>query len=109
MLLRPPGDDAGAFLGVTAALQGRTAAARAFMKNHSDIDVVMIAPISFRICRVLAGDAGEGGLGSAENWLSATVSSNAPVEIDPTWQGEIPRTLLIARDGASPRSRVRRK
>ncbi len=40
------------------------------------------------------------GLGTAENWLfSDGFVERLRFEIDPAWQGEIPRTLLIARDG----------
>jgi hypothetical protein len=40
------------------------------------------------------------GLGSAENWIfDDGFVERLRFEIDPTWQGEIPRTLLIARDG----------
>ena len=36
----------------------------------------------------------------AENWLfSDGFVERLRFEIDPAWQGEIPRTLLIARDG----------
>ena len=40
------------------------------------------------------------GLGTAENWLfSDGFVERLRFEIDPAWQGEIPRTMLIARDG----------
>ena len=40
------------------------------------------------------------GLGTAENWIfSDGFVERLRFEIDPAWQGEIPRTLLIARDG----------
>jgi hypothetical protein len=41
------------------------------------------------------------GLSSAENWIfSDGFAERLRFEIDPAWQGDIPRTLLIARDGA---------
>jgi thiol-disulfide isomerase/thioredoxin len=72
-----------------------------FMKDHSEIDVVMI---SADLVPNLPGAARamleKAGLGSAENWLFADgFVERLRFEIDPAWQGEIPRTLLIARDG----------
>jgi thiol-disulfide isomerase/thioredoxin len=72
-----------------------------FMKDHSDLDVVTI---SADLVPNLPGAAHamleKAGLGSAENWLfSDGFVERLRFEIDPAWQGEIPRTLLIARDG----------
>jgi thiol-disulfide isomerase/thioredoxin len=40
------------------------------------------------------------GLAGAENWIFADpFTERLRFEIDPRWQGEIPRTMLIARDG----------
>jgi hypothetical protein len=40
------------------------------------------------------------GLWPAENWIfSDGFVERLRFEIDPAWQGDIPRTLLIARDG----------
>jgi hypothetical protein len=40
------------------------------------------------------------GLSSAENWIfSDGFVERLRFEIDPAWQGDIPRTLLISRDG----------
>jgi thiol-disulfide isomerase/thioredoxin len=72
-----------------------------FMKNHSEIDVVMISadlvPNLPGATRTMLEKAG---LGAAENWIfSDGFVERLRFEIDPAWQGEIPRTLLIARDG----------
>ena len=72
-----------------------------FMKDHSELDVVMI---SADLVPNLPGAAramlDKAGLGTAENWLfSDGFVERLRFEIDPAWQGEIPRTLLIARDG----------
>jgi thiol-disulfide isomerase/thioredoxin len=72
-----------------------------FMKDHSELDVVTI---SADLVPNLPGAARamleKAGLGSAENWLfSDGFVERLRFEIDPAWQGEIPRTLLIARDG----------
>ncbi|HVQ66337.1 MAG TPA: TlpA disulfide reductase family protein [Bradyrhizobium sp.] len=72
-----------------------------FMKDHSELDVVMI---SADLVPNLPGAARamleKAGLGAAENWLfSDGFVERLRFEIDPAWQGEIPRTLLIARDG----------
>jgi hypothetical protein len=40
------------------------------------------------------------GLWSAENWIfSDGFVERLRFEIDPTWQGDIPRTILISREG----------
>lgn len=40
------------------------------------------------------------GLAAAENWIFADpFTERLRFEIDPRWQGEIPRTVMIARDG----------
>ena len=71
------------------------------MKDHSELDVVTI---SADLVPNLPGAARamleKAGLGTAENWLfSDGFVERLRFEIDPAWQGEIPRTLLIARDG----------
>src|SRR5258707_9140796 len=72
-----------------------------FMKDHSEIDVVMISgdlvPNLPGAARAMLEKAG---LGSAESWIFGDgFVERLRFEIDPAWQGEIPRTLLIARDG----------
>ena len=82
-----------------AALQGRIAAARTihegpFRARRRD-DQRRSRSESAGCC---ARDAGEGRAGAAENWLfSDGFVERLRFEIDPAWQGEIPRTLLIAR------------
>ena len=40
------------------------------------------------------------GLSAAENWIfNEGFVESLRFEIDPTWQGDIPRTMLVARDG----------
>ncbi|KRR12571.1 thiol-disulfide isomerase [Bradyrhizobium jicamae] len=73
-----------------------------FMKDHSEVDVVMI---SADLVPNLAGPTRamlqKSGLASAENWIfSDGFVERLRFEIDPAWQGDIPRTLLIGRDGA---------
>jgi thiol-disulfide isomerase/thioredoxin len=42
------------------------------------------------------------GLAAAESWIfDDAFGERLRYEIDPRWQGEIPRTLLIARDGST--------
>jgi thiol-disulfide isomerase/thioredoxin len=72
-----------------------------FMKEHSELDVVMISadlvPNLDGLTRAMLEKAG---LGPAENWIfSDGFVERLRFEIDPVWQGDIPRTLLIARDG----------
>ena len=72
-----------------------------FMKDHAELDVVTI---SADLVPNLPGAARamleKAGLGAAENWIfSDGFVERLRFEIDPAWQGDIPRTLLIARDG----------
>lgn len=72
-----------------------------FMKEHSELDVVMISadlvPNLEVPTRMMLQKAG---LASAENWIfSDGFVERLRFEIDPAWQGDIPRTLLVARDG----------
>ena len=46
-------------------------------------------------------DGSLAGLGSAENWIfDDGFVERLRFEIDPAWQGDIPRTMLIAGDGS---------
>jgi thiol-disulfide isomerase/thioredoxin len=72
-----------------------------FMKEHSELDVVMISadlvPNLEVPTRTMLQKAG---LAPAENWIfSDGFVERLRFEIDPAWQGDIPRTLLVARDG----------
>jgi len=72
-----------------------------FMKDHPAIDVVMISAdfvpdLSAATQSMLA----KSGLSSAENWIfNDGFVERLRFEIDPGWQGDIPRTLLISREG----------
>jgi thiol-disulfide isomerase/thioredoxin len=72
-----------------------------FMKDHSEIDVVTIsADLVPNLPAATRAMLERAGLGAAENWLfSDGFVERLRFEIDPAWQGDIPRTLLIARDG----------
>ena len=73
-----------------------------FMKGHPAIDVVTVSadlvpdlPVATRSMLQKAG------LASAENWIfSDGFAERLRFEIDPAWQGDIPRTMLIAPDGS---------
>src|ERR1700758_4803308 len=72
-----------------------------FMKQHPAVDVVTIdadlVPNSDTAALSMLQDAG---LSSAENWMfSDGFAERLRYEIDPAWQGDIPRTLLISRNG----------
>ena len=72
-----------------------------FMKQHPAIQVMTIdadlVPNSEAAALAMLRSAG---LSSAENWMfSDGFADRLRYEIDPAWQGEIPRTLLIAADG----------
>jgi thiol-disulfide isomerase/thioredoxin len=73
-----------------------------FMKAHPAINMVTISadlvPDLPGATRLMLEKSG---LQSAENWIfSDGFVERLRFEIDPAWQGDIPRTLLIARDGA---------
>jgi thiol-disulfide isomerase/thioredoxin len=72
-----------------------------FMKDHPELDVVMIsADLVPNLPHAARGMLEKAGLGTAENWLfSDGFVERLRFEIDPAWQGEIPRTMLIAPDG----------
>jgi thiol-disulfide isomerase/thioredoxin len=72
-----------------------------FMKDHSELDVVMIsADLVPNVPGAARAMLDKAGLGSAENWIfNDGFVERLRFEIDPAWQGEIPRTLLIAGDG----------
>jgi hypothetical protein len=47
-------------------------------------------------------DVGSDGIAAAENWtFNDDFVERLRYEIDPRWRGEIPRTLLITRDGST--------
>lgn len=72
-----------------------------FMRDHSAIDMVTI---SADLVPDLPGAARsmleKSGLGPAENWIFGDgFVERLRFEIDPAWQGDIPRTMLISREG----------
>ncbi|MCA1453269.1 TlpA family protein disulfide reductase [Bradyrhizobium sp. BRP22] len=74
---------------------------RHFMKDHPGIDVVTIsADLVPNLPEATQSMLQKAGLSSAENWMfSDGFADRLRFEIDPTWQGDIPRTMLIAREG----------
>jgi thiol-disulfide isomerase/thioredoxin len=72
-----------------------------FMKAHGELDVVMIsADLVPNLDSATRAMLQKAGLASAENWIfSDGFVERLRFEIDPAWQGDIPRTLLIAPDG----------
>jgi thiol-disulfide isomerase/thioredoxin len=72
-----------------------------FMKQYPAVDVVTIdadlVPNSDAAALSMLTDAG---LSSAENWMfSDGFTERLRYEIDPVWQGDIPRTILISSNG----------
>ena len=72
-----------------------------FMKDHPGIDVVTIsADLVPNLPDATRSMLDKAGLASAENWIFGDgFAERLRFEIDPAWQGDIPRTMLIARDG----------
>jgi thiol-disulfide isomerase/thioredoxin len=73
----------------------------AFVKDHPALDMVTIsADLAPDIPGAAQSMLKKAGLASAENWIfSDGFVERLRFEIDPAWQGDIPRTLLISRDG----------
>jgi hypothetical protein len=71
------------------------------MRDHSAIDVVTIsADLVPDLPGATRSMLEKSGLRSAENWIfSDGFVERLRFEIDPTWQGDIPRTMLISREG----------
>ena len=72
-----------------------------FMKEHPSVDIVTIdadlVPNSDAAAVSMLKGAG---LSSAENWMfSDGFAERLRYEIDPAWQGDIPRTILISSKG----------
>lgn len=73
----------------------------AFMKRNPSVDVVTIdadlVPNSDSAALSMLQRAG---LSLAENWMfSDGFAERLRYEVDPAWQGDIPRTILISRNG----------
>lgn len=72
-----------------------------FMKQHPSVDIVTIdadlVPNSDAAAASMLKDAG---LISAENWMFRDgFAERLRYEIDPAWQGDIPRTILVSGNG----------
>ena len=72
-----------------------------FMKQHPKIDIVTIsADLVPNLGPATRSMLQSAGLSSAENWIfSDGFAERLRFEIDPAWQGDIPRTMLISREG----------
>jgi thiol-disulfide isomerase/thioredoxin len=73
-----------------------------FMKRRPGIDVVTVsADLVPDLPGATRSMLQKSGLASAENWIfSDGFAERLRFEIDATWQGDIPRTVLISREGA---------
>ena len=74
-----------------------------FMRDHSAIDIVTISSdLVPDLPEATRSMLDKSGLGSAENWIfSDGFVERLRFEIDPAWQGDIPRTVLISREGTA--------
>ncbi|HTE94179.1 MAG TPA: TlpA disulfide reductase family protein [Bradyrhizobium sp.] len=72
-----------------------------FMKDHPAIDVVTVsADFVPDLPGATRSMLEKSGLSAAENWIfSDGFVERLRFEIDPGWQGDIPRTMLISREG----------
>jgi thiol-disulfide isomerase/thioredoxin len=73
-----------------------------FMKDHPGIDIVTIsADLVPNLSDATQAMLDNAGLASAENFIFGDgFVERLRFEIDPSWQGDIPRTMLLGRDGA---------
>jgi thiol-disulfide isomerase/thioredoxin len=73
-----------------------------FMKDHPAIDMVTIsADLVPDLPDATRSMLEASGLSHAENWIFKDgFVERLRFEIDPGWQGDIPRTMLITREGA---------
>jgi thiol-disulfide isomerase/thioredoxin len=72
-----------------------------FVKDNPSVDVVTVnADLVPNAPEATLSMLAKAGLSSVENWtFSDGFVERLRFEIDPNWQGDIPRTMLIARDG----------
>ena len=71
-----------------------------FLREQQGIDVVTIsADFVPNLPEATQAMLQRSGLSLAENWIFDGFADRLRFEIDPTWQGDIPRTLLITREG----------
>jgi thiol-disulfide isomerase/thioredoxin len=71
------------------------------LRQRPDLQLVLIAadPVPEEPSRA-TGTLAKAGLTGAESWMFADrFAERLRYEIDPRWRGELPRTLLIDRDG----------
>jgi thiol-disulfide isomerase/thioredoxin len=74
-----------------------------FLKQHPGLPLVTIdADLVPNDAAAVKSTLAQDGLSKAENWMfDDDFVERLRYEIDPHWQGDIPRTLLIARDGTT--------
>jgi thiol-disulfide isomerase/thioredoxin len=74
-----------------------------FLKQHPGLPLVMIdADLVPNDADAVKSMLKQSGLAKADNWMFVDdFVERLRYEIDPHWQGDIPRTLLVARDGGT--------
>jgi thiol-disulfide isomerase/thioredoxin len=72
-----------------------------FMKDHPGVDVITIsADLVPNLPAATQSMLDKAGLSTAENFIfDDGFVERLRYEVDPAWQGDIPRTMLISRDG----------
>jgi thiol-disulfide isomerase/thioredoxin len=72
------------------------------LQERPDLHLVVInADLVPNEANAVSAMLAQTGLAAAENWMfTDSFVERLRYEIDPRWHGEIPRTLLIARDGS---------
>jgi thiol-disulfide isomerase/thioredoxin len=74
-----------------------------FIGEKPGVDVVMVAadPVVGER-KAIAGVLAKAGCGTAESWMfSDPFTDRLAYEVDPSWAGELPYTLLVGADGSA--------
>lgn len=74
-----------------------------FLSERKDLSLVLLAadPLP-QSAEQIADTLDHSGLGKVESWrFTDRFYERLRYEIDPTWSGELPRTVMIARDGTA--------
>jgi thiol-disulfide isomerase/thioredoxin len=71
--------------------------------ERPDLNLILIhADLVPNESRAVTGTLVASGLARAENWIfQDSFTDKLRFEVDPTWRGELPLTLLLARDGTT--------
>ena len=72
-----------------------------FARERPDIDLAIVAadPVPMK-ADALASRLAKAGLSGTDDWVFDGFPERLRFAVDPRWQGDLPRTILIGRDGS---------